>query len=180
MPRRSILSAAERQGLLALPDDPNDLIRHYTFSEPDLSVIRQHRGAANRLGFAVHLCYMRYPGVILGAGERPFASLLSLVATQLGVPPESWAAYGQRDQTRREHLVELKAVFAFQSFTMRHQRLAVRDLDDLAWQTDKGVLLAGTLVKNLRRQSILLPPIDVIERSAPRRSRTLHAVSMPH
>ena len=70
------------------PDDPNDLIRHYTFSGPDLSVIRQHRGAANRLRFAVHLCYMRYPGVILGAGEQPFAPLLSLVATQLGVPPE--------------------------------------------------------------------------------------------
>ena len=51
---------------------------------------------------------------------------------------------------------------------MRHQRLAVRDLDDLAWQTDKGVVLAGTLAKNLRRQLILLPPIDVIERMSRR------------
>ena len=113
MPRRSILSAAERENLLAPPDDPDDLIRHYTLSESDLSVIRQRRGAANRLGFAVQLCYMRHPGVSLGAGERPFAPLLGLVAKQLGVPPECWNGYGRRDQTRREHLVELRAVLAF-------------------------------------------------------------------
>ncbi len=40
MPRRSILSAAERGSLLALPDTQDGLIRHYTFSEPDLSPIR--------------------------------------------------------------------------------------------------------------------------------------------
>ena len=31
MPRRSILSAAERESLLALPDTKDELIRHYTF-----------------------------------------------------------------------------------------------------------------------------------------------------
>ncbi|MER1334100.1 DUF4158 domain-containing protein [Klebsiella pneumoniae] len=44
MPRRSILSAAERESLLALPDTKDELIRHYTFSESDLSIIRQRRG----------------------------------------------------------------------------------------------------------------------------------------
>jgi TnpA family transposase len=178
MPRRSILSAAERESLLALPDDPDVLIRHYTLSEMDLSVIRQRRGAANRLGFAVLLCYMRYPGVILGAGERPFTPLLDLVARQLQVSPERWAEYGERDQTRREHLAELQAVFGFRSFTMRHHRSAVHDLDDLAWQTDKGVMLAGALVANLRRQSILLPSLKVIERicaeATTRATRRIH------
>jgi len=67
MARRALLSAAEREGLLAPPNEPNELIRHSTLSESDLSVNRQCRGTANRLGFAVQLCYMRYPGVILGA-----------------------------------------------------------------------------------------------------------------
>ncbi|MBV8384935.1 MAG: Tn3 family transposase [Planctomycetaceae bacterium] len=179
MPRRSLLSAAERERLLAPPDDPNDLIRHYTLSESDLSVIRQRRGAANRLGFAVLLCYMRHPGMILGAGEPPFAPLLSLVARQLKVSPGCWAEYGQRDQTRREHLVELQAVFGFRSFTMRHYRRAVHDLDDLARQTDKGIVLAGALVANLRRRSILLPSVGVIERicaeAVTRATRRIHA-----
>jgi hypothetical protein len=89
MPRRAILSAAERENLLATPDDPKELICHYTLSESDLSIIRQCRGAANRLGFAVQLCYMRYPGVILGADDQPFAPLVSLVATQLKISPGS-------------------------------------------------------------------------------------------
>ena len=55
MPRRSLLSAAERDSLFALPDNQDDLIRHYIFDEPTLSIVRQHRGAANRLGFAVQL-----------------------------------------------------------------------------------------------------------------------------
>jgi hypothetical protein len=33
---------------------------------------------------------------------------LKLVADQLKVSVESWGEYGQREQTRREHLVELK------------------------------------------------------------------------
>jgi TnpA family transposase len=76
MPRRSILSAAERDNLLAMPAAKDELIRHYTFSETDLSIICQHRGPANRLGFAVQLCYLRFPGIILGADESPFPPLL--------------------------------------------------------------------------------------------------------
>ena len=63
MPRRSILSATERTGLLVLPESQDDLIRYYTFSETDVALIRQRRGDANRLGFAVQLCLLRYPGL---------------------------------------------------------------------------------------------------------------------
>ncbi len=74
MPRRSILSAAERESLLALPDSKDDLIRHYTFNDTDLSIIRQRRGPANRLGFAVQLCYLlsrRHPRASMNYRSRP-------------------------------------------------------------------------------------------------------------
>ncbi|HHV5337289.1 TPA: Tn3 family transposase [Klebsiella pneumoniae] len=166
MPRRSILSATERESLLALPDAKDELIRHYTFNETDLSVIRQRRGAANRLGFAVQLCYLRFPGIFLGIDEPPFPPLLRMVAAQLKVPVESWNDYGQREQTRREHLVELQTVFGFKPFTMSHYRQAVHTLTELALQTDKGIVLASTLVENLRRQSIILPAMNAIERAS--------------
>ena len=89
MPRRSILSAAERDSLFTLPDTREELIRHYTFNETDMAIIRQHRGSANRLGFAVQLCYMRHPGMMLGAEDEPFAPLLHMVAAQLKVPAKS-------------------------------------------------------------------------------------------
>ena len=168
MPRQSILSAAERYSLLALPDAKDELIQHYTFNEIDLSIIRQRRGPANRLGFAVQLCYLRFPGIVLGADEPPLPPLLRLVAAQLKVPVESWEEYGVRDQTRREHLVELQTVFGFKPFTMSHYRQAVHTLTELALQTDKGIVLASTLVENLRRQTIILPAINAIELDAAR------------
>jgi Domain of unknown function (DUF4158) len=46
MPRQCILTAAERSALLAFPTKKSELIRLYTFSEQDLSVIKQRRGDA--------------------------------------------------------------------------------------------------------------------------------------
>lgn len=39
MPRQVIFSALEREALLALPENRDDLIQWYTFSEADLAVI---------------------------------------------------------------------------------------------------------------------------------------------
>jgi TnpA family transposase len=164
MPRRSILSAAERESLLALPDNRDDLIRRYTLSQSDLSVIRQRRGSANRLGFAVQLSYLRFPGVVLGVDESPSPPLLHLIAGQLKIPVEHWAEYGDRAQTRREHLVELQTIFGFASFTTAHHKLAVQELTETAMQTDKGVVLATALIDKLRERAILLPRLNAIER----------------
>ena len=108
MPRQCILTAAERSALLAFPIEKSELIRLYTFSEQDLSVIKQRRGDANRLGFAVLLCALRYPGQALSAGERPPSSFLTMVARQLGIDETIWDQYGEREETRREHLSEVR------------------------------------------------------------------------
>jgi TnpA family transposase len=84
MPRREILTSTERMQLLAFPDDEGELIRKYTLSKADLAFVRQHRGDHNRLGIAVQMCSLRYPGRVLGENERPPDRLLNLVATQLG------------------------------------------------------------------------------------------------
>lgn len=77
MPRRSLLTLAERAGLLAFPTTDDEFIRHYPFSESDLSAIRQRRGNRNRIGFAVQLCYLRYPGFILPTDAEPPAHSLA-------------------------------------------------------------------------------------------------------
>src|SRR3546814_14637830 len=62
------------------------------------------------------LLYMRWPGRALEAGEVPPAPVLAYVAQQLGVAPEAFADYAHRDQTRREHLVELRRSHGFRIF----------------------------------------------------------------
>jgi TnpA family transposase len=78
-----------------------------------LAAVRQHRGDHNRLGFAVQLCYLRYPGRVLAENETPPATLLGIVAAQLQVQPALWGQYAQRDETRREHLIELQHLYGF-------------------------------------------------------------------
>src|SRR5699024_5129403 len=137
-----------------------------TFSDSDLSIIRQRRGPANRLGFAVQLCYLRFPGIILGVDQPPFLPLLKLVADQLKVGIENWDEDGQREQTRREHLGELQAVLGMQPVTMSHYRQAVHALTELATQTDKGIVLASALIEQLRRQTVILPALIAVERAS--------------
>lgn len=142
MPRRSILSASERDSLLAIPEELDDLIRHYTFSEADLSLIRQRRGDANRLGFAVQLCLLRYPGHGWSTATEVPPAMLQWIGQQLGADPTCWPQYAKREETRREHLLELRAHLGLSPFNLSHYRTAVHALVGLAMQTDKGIVLA--------------------------------------
>jgi TnpA family transposase len=164
MPRRSILSASESESLLALPDTKDELIRHYTFSESDLSIIWQRRGNHNRIGFAVQMCYLRYPGFALPIDAEPPILLLELVGKQLGIEPDAWAQYAKRLETRREHLAELQTWLNLAPFIITDYRRLAHQLAELAQQTDRGIVLAEAMVDLLRQQRIVLPPLDVIER----------------
>jgi TnpA family transposase len=164
MPRRSLLTANERASLLLIPTTDEDLIRHYTLSEADVSVAQQHRGDHNRLGFAVQLCALRYPGCPLGSENGAPDALLSFVSGQLRVDPAVWPLYAQRTETRREHLREIQTYLGLTPFGARHFRTFVRHLTDLAERTDRGIVLATALVEALRRQKIVVPVADVIER----------------
>lgn len=104
MARRSILSATERDSLLALPESQDDPILHYSFTESDLSMIRQRRGDANRIGFAVQLCLLRYPGYAL-ASDMPVPDLvIQWVARQVQSDAAAWPQYGVRDELGWEHI----------------------------------------------------------------------------
>ncbi|ACN18024.1 Transposase (plasmid) [Desulforapulum autotrophicum HRM2] len=47
---------------------------------------------------------------------------------------------------------------------MAHYRQAVHAATDLALQTDKGIVLATSVLEKLRHQHIIIPALDVIER----------------
>lgn len=165
MPRKQLLSSAERDSLLALPDDELAMTRIAFLSEQDIALIHHHRGPANRLGFAVLLCYLRYPGFIPDDKSPPDKMLLILIARQLKLSEELWAEYATRAETRWEHLSELYRYLNLTPFSVKIQQECVKELTMLATRTDKGILLAEALVTHLRRNYIILPSIDVLERT---------------
>ncbi len=93
MPRRELFTPAQRFQLFAFPDDESELIRLATLSVDDFAFVRQHRGGHNRLGIAVLMIYLRYPGRVLGPAEKPHAAIIGIVAAQLGVTPAVWDLY---------------------------------------------------------------------------------------
>ena len=86
--RRQRLSEPQIAALFEPPKEQRDLVRHWTLSDADLGVIRRCRGDHNRLGYALMLCYLRFPGRALRVGERPPALLLGFVADQIEALPD--------------------------------------------------------------------------------------------
>ena len=92
------------------------------------AVRRRHRtsqGAArgqNRLGFALQLCAFRYPGRILAVGEAIPLNVLRFIAAQLGMRAEDLDGYAVREETRREHLAELRRIYGYRMFSGRCAR----------------------------------------------------------
>jgi len=80
MALRELLSSSQREALEAIPVDRAGLIEHYVLSEQDLSLIRRRRGNRNRLGFALQLAPLRYPGHALQPEETPPPELLTFMA----------------------------------------------------------------------------------------------------
>jgi TnpA family transposase len=86
MPRRRALTETQLETLLALPIDEAALVQYWTLSVADLVEIERRRRGHNRLGFAVQLCALRYPGRLLRADEIIPANALRFVAGPFSGP----------------------------------------------------------------------------------------------
>ena len=84
MPFQGLLTEPQRLAFNAPATDERGMVRHNTLIPEDLALINRRRGDPNRLGFALMLCYLRFPGRILQQGEQPPAALCAFVAEQLG------------------------------------------------------------------------------------------------
>jgi TnpA family transposase len=164
MPPRTLLSSEQRTRLFAIPRDSAEMARHYVLGAEDLALIRTKRRSINRLGFAVQLCLLRYPGVGMGPAEQPPEGMIAFVAKQLAVPSAVFADYAQRDQTRREHSVELQRYLSLRSFGLADWRACLRVGADAAWATDRGEPIVQAMLTHLRANGVLLPTEAVLER----------------
>ena len=164
MPRRNLLSFEQQIRLFAIPTDPAEMARHYVLSSDDLVVIRTKRRPINRLGFAIQLCLLRYPGQGIGPGEHPPLEMIAFVAQQLGLSSANFGDYALRDQTRREHAVELQKYLQLHTFGLADWRSCLKAGADAAWATDRSEPIVQAMIAHLRANNVLLPTVTVLER----------------
>ncbi|ECG9706717.1 DUF4158 domain-containing protein, partial [Salmonella enterica] len=165
MPRRQILSSEEKERLLVVPDDDVLLTRMCFLSEHDLALINKHRRPANRLGFAVLLCYLRGPGFPPDKNISPHDGVVSRLAMHLKLQPDLWTEYASREVTRWEHLAELYRYLELSPFNRALQKACIRHLYPHAMRTDRGFLLAEEMLSWLHNNNVIFPSVDVIERT---------------
>ncbi len=122
MSRRHIFTERQRAALFDLPTDELSLLKFYTLGDDDLENIRQRRRPENRIGFALQLCALRYPGRALAPGEMIPREVLSFVGAQLGVPADALLTYATRRQTRQQHMDTLREIYGYKTFTGRGAR----------------------------------------------------------
>ena len=163
MARRQLLTDEQWARLLAPPSDEREIVRYWTLSREDFGIIFRKRSDHSRLGFALLLCYLRYPGRVLGAEEVPPVALVSFVARQLGVSPAAFIRYSRRDQTRREQLAELMERLSYRSFDRASFLHYLAWLTPIAQNVQRPDLLVEMLLEDLRRHRVLIPTRRMLE-----------------
>ncbi|MCY9732167.1 Tn3 family transposase [Paenibacillus alvei] len=164
---KELLTAEQREEFMQIPSDSDwDLGTYYTFSQHDLDIINNHRRDHNRLGFAVQLAVLRFPGWSLSDLKMiPIPeSVLSYIAKQVGVEPDVFALYAQREPTRREHMEEIRQAYGYRNFTLREYRSISQIMLKYALENGNADYLLRTTIEELRKQKIILPGMTTIER----------------
>ncbi|HDR5272770.1 TPA: DUF4158 domain-containing protein, partial [Bacillus thuringiensis] len=169
MKTRELLTAEQREYFYEVPEhmDEREILRYYTISDEELQIINKQRGAANRLGFAIQIAYLRFPGRTLSANEKVPDFIVHTIAKQLRILPSAIENYArERDTTRREHLSKIRSTLGFRTFTLKEYRELARWLLPMAMKTDQGHLLVEALITEMRKRKIILPAIYAVEHVA--------------
>ncbi|MEI6624549.1 MAG: DUF4158 domain-containing protein, partial [Actinomycetes bacterium] len=145
----------------------DDLVRYFTLLPADMSFIKAHRGAANRIGVAVALCTLPWLGFVPDdLHSAPAAAVTRLTAT-LGVSITAVASYAARSQTRTEHLREAAAFLGWRTTT----EVDVKELDQFlmarAMEHDAPGVLFELACERLRGAQLIRPgPVWLVQRVA--------------
>ncbi len=142
------------------PTEQRKLVRHYTLSDAALVAIRRCRGDHNRLGYALMLCYLRFPGRALRARERPPAPLLVFVADQIDVLPDGIDEYLATERNRQRHAIERQDQLGLRLFGRRAAAELREALLREAIKDDRLSVLAGAVTEAAKASAML----GIIER----------------
>ncbi|KAB2758413.1 DUF4158 domain-containing protein, partial [Brucella anthropi] len=164
MAKRKLLKIQDRKALFDIPTDEDSLMRHYSLSPADRLEIEVRRREHNRLGFAVQLCLMRYPGRALMANEILPEAMLNYIAEQIGADPASFDLYARREETRMNHVARLLRYLEMRAATTEDRRAALLAAIEAATVTDKGATIATAIITTFRERRVLLPAANMIER----------------
>ncbi len=166
MARRSLLTSSTRHDLFGIPEDPEHLVRYYTLNREDHDLIRTRRRDENRLGLALHIALLRHPGQGWVEGTEMSECFFAWLAEQLAIPNAGLDDYAVRRKTRSEHHQLAMRHLELVPFEATHFENTVMLATRAAFATDHGPRIMMALIAGLRKQHLVLPNTDTLERIA--------------
>jgi len=168
MAKKSIrlLSNEQRELLSSIPEDisEDEIQYHYTLQPDELAVIGQLRGDHNRVGFAMQLCALHFPGCTLNQLPSIPETVVAYVAEQIDVQSAAFYAYGQRSDTVYEHLVQIRQIWGYRNYGWSEMVMLARSLVYDALENDQPLPLVETALHMMRQKRIIIPAIGTVER----------------
>jgi len=170
---RDVFSDAELGRLRGFPEiSREELVRYFTLSGADEAFVRAKRRPGTVLGVAVQLCTLPWLGFVPDELSAAPTIAVARVATQLGVDAGEMTGYGEREQTRTDHLREVVAYLGWCSADPR----TLTEVDEFllvrAMEHDAPSLLFRLACEQLITARVVRPgPVKLLERVATARGR---------
>lgn len=163
---RELLTLDQRLEFVSISEQISEyeLGSYYTLSPHDIEIIKRHRRDHNKLGFALQLYMLRFPGWTLSDVHHIPDCVVNYIAKQLQISAKEIRIYAEREQTNNEHLEEIRKEYGFQNFTVRAYRVVSQVLLGYALENGNALHLIQIAIEELRKRKIILPAITTIER----------------
>ena len=170
-----VFSDEELAQLRGFPEITHDeLIRFFTLTSANRAFVDPGRGrsARDRLGLAVHLCTLPWLGFVPDDVTAAPPAVVTRLAEQLHVDAGALAGYGEREQTRTDHL---RLVLQYAGWRVPRS-LEVKELDEFllarAMEHDSPSLLFRLACEHLRASQVVRPGVVTLsERVAAARAK---------
>ncbi|GAA2296232.1 DUF4158 domain-containing protein [Streptomyces violaceusniger] len=175
-----VFSDEELEGLRSFPTIGKDeLIRYFTLTAADTAFLAKFRRAQNVLGAAVQLATLPWLGFVPDDVPSAPPAAVGRLARQLGLVMGDLVGYGEREQTRTDHLREIAEYLGWKPA----KPLELKELDEFllarAMEHDSPSLLFRLGCEYLRSAKVIRPGVvSLLERVATARTaaeRETHA-----
>ncbi len=173
MSTRDVFSQAELRQLRGFPEISRaELIRYFTLTPADVVFVRKFRCRPNTLGAAVQLCTLPWLGFVPDQVRAAPTAAVARLSEQLGMAPGELHRYGEREQTRTDHLREVAAYAGWRTADELEWKHLGEFLFARAMEHDSPKLLFRLACEYLASVRIIRPGVvSILERVAAARDQ---------
>ncbi|MCN0150779.1 Tn3 family transposase [Salinispora arenicola] len=165
MATQDVFSAEELSRLRGFPEiNRAELVRYFTLTGADETFVRRFRMGRNVLGVAVQLCTLPWLGFVPDEVPTAPAAVVGRLSQQLGIAMGELRGYGEREQTRTDHLREVAGYAGWRSMGTAEWK----DLDEFlfaqAMEHDSPKLLFRLACEYLLSSRVIRPGVILLLR----------------